>query len=194
MFLFIFYCFFCIVFFYCLGVNMKAGFCLFLVCAIGSICAESEEKSFAPISGHPMELKNISTHVKQSYGYFSVGLDSFPLPMPSFVGGYRAQSGYNGLDVSLQLKTVLSVNELKANLFYLHYFKPNRDSQFYVGGGVAPSCVFGLDYLFGLRPLISPELVLGKQYRNKRDKLRFFQIQIGFLPMSGSHLSYGFGF
>lgn len=164
---------------------MKWKFALILFSAAGLLAAE--EKTFAePVEIQPGKLK-------QEYGYVSAGLGPFPLPLPAFAAGYRAQSGHNGFDVSCQVQTVVAVTQLKANLLYLHYFKPEYCSEFYVGGGVGPSVIFGSDYWWHRRStafLLSPEFVFGKQYRNESSDLRFFQMQVSFPTISAFHKSW----
>jgi len=123
-----------------------------------------------------------SAPVEQSMGYVGLGLGPFPLPLPNFSLGFRTQHNHHGFDLSLQAATVVELTAVKLNPVYLHYFKPNLSSQFYVGGGL------GVGALFHHRTagFISPELVLGKQYQNESQDTRFFQAQISF-PTIGSH-------
>lgn len=175
---------------------MRSKICLLLLLVMSSVIAdETVEKPATP------------QEVKQEYGYFSAGLGPFPIPLPAFAGGYRAQSGPHGVDLSLHVQTAFIATQLKANLIYLHYFKPSFCSQFYVGG-VGPSISFGHRWigLKGNGVSISPEFVFGKQYRNETEDLRFFQMQVSFstVGFEGSHvyvyesllviISYGIGF
>ena len=84
-------------------------------------------------------------------------------------------------DVSLQVSTIVVVTQVKTNFLYHHYFKPSLTSEFYVGGGIAPGCIFSSD-----RALLtlSPEFVFGKQYRNENGDFRFFQLQASFPTFS----------
>jgi len=119
--------------------------------------------------------------IKQQFGYVSAGLGPMPIPLPVFAGGYRSQLGNQGLDVSLQVSTVVTATQVKTNVLYLRYPKPSLSSEFYVGAGIAPGCLFGSDIaLFTL----SPEFVFGKQYRNESNDLRFFQLQASFPTFS----------
>lgn len=113
----------------------------------------------------------------QQFGYMSVGVGPLPVLLPAFAGGYRTQSGHHGADLSLQVSTVVAFTQVKANLLYHYYFKPNTTSEFYVGAGVGPSYLFGRtkEHL-----LISPEVVFGKQYQTDTKDPRFFQIQLSF--------------
>lgn len=160
---------------------MKSKVCLFLVCTIGSVFAQSDEKPSSIVSENTAVSHVMMSDVKQQYGYLSVGLGPFPLPLPAFAAGYRAQSNHNGVDLSLQVQTIIACTQLKANLLYLHYFNPNLASQFYVGGGVSPSYIF-VDSCFRDKNkfLLSPEFVFGQQYRNKSNDLRFFQMQLSY--------------
>ena len=146
-----------------------------------------------------------ATDVTQGYGFFSLGLGPMPIPLPAFGIGYRAQQGHFGSELSLQATTLVYAAQLKGN-FLLHYYpKPNFASQFYVGTGISPSAVFGNGKSAFA---ISPELVLGQQYRNASSDPRFIQAQISFptLAIAGHKhrayllgmplvvLSYGIGF
>lgn len=149
--------------------------------------------------------------VEQSFNYGSVGLGPFPLPLPNFALGRRMQKNHHGADLSLQVNTLVWVTQVKANVLYHYYWKPSLASQSYAGLGVGPSAIFGENQAL----LISPEFVLGKQYRNEDGDLRFFQGQLsfptvaygnswGWCPYSHKSvhvskfpllvLSYGFGF
>ncbi|MBF8262862.1 MAG: hypothetical protein HW387_527 [Parachlamydiales bacterium] len=126
-----------------------------------------------------------SKEVEQSMGYFSIGLGPFPLPLPNFAFGYRNQTGHHGYDVSLQAATVVVATQIKMNALYHHYFKPNLESQFYAGGGLGVSALVGghnvVTMVDGHNVVaISPEIVFGKQYRNKTNDTRFIQAQISF--------------
>ena len=116
--------------------------------------------------------------IAQNFGYMSLGLGPLPIPLPVFGLGYQAQVNRHGVDVSLQALTVVVTTQVKANLLYHHYFKPSLASQFYVGGGVGPSILFGSD--IKQKWHISTEFVFGKQYRNENNDLRFFQAQVSF--------------
>ena len=104
-----------------------------------------------------------------------------PIPLPVFAGGYRTQVDKHGLDVSLQASTVVKITQVKTNILYHHYFKPSLTSEFYVGGGIAPGCIFSSDTTL---LTLSPEFVFGKQYRNESNDLRFFQLQASFPTFS----------
>jgi hypothetical protein len=116
-------------------------------------------------------------NVNQQFGYVSLGVGPLPVPLPAFSVGYRSQKNHHGMDVGLQTTTMLDVTQMKANLLYEYYFKPSKVSQFYMGGGIGPSVVFGSG---DTAAMISPEFVFGKQYRNESRDLRFFQAQISF--------------
>ncbi len=144
--------------------------------------------------------------VFDSFGYGSIGLGPFPAPIPTYGLGFRTQSGHHGGDFSLQGSTIVVATQIKTNLLYHYYPEPSYVSQFYVGGGIGPSWVFAdRDRLF----LLSPEIVLGQQYRNVANNIRFYQAQISFptfvLKRDGRRhnevfkyplvvFSYGFGF
>ena len=105
----------------------------------------------------------------------SIGLGPAPIPLPNFGLGYRAQSGHNGVDVSLNAMTVVAVTQLKATALYQYYFKPDLNSQFYVGGGLGLSDIFGSGHHC---MAISPEFTFGKQYRNEAKDTRFMQVGV----------------
>jgi hypothetical protein len=172
---------------------MKSKFLFTSLLAFGCIFAEESSPQETP-------------EVRQHFGHFDIGVGPLPIPLPVFTGGYRAQWGHHGMDVSLQASTIVSYTQIKANFLYNHYFKPSLDSEFYVGGGVGPSIVIGRGEC---EFLISPELVFGKLYRNETKDLRFWQIQVSFptfdFHQSRHHhshctwfplvvASYGFGF
>ncbi len=126
-----------------------------------------------------VSCETMPQEVTQGFGYLSIGLGPFPVPLPAFTGGYRSQAGHHGFDASLQVQTVIAATQLKTNLLYHYYPKPCLRSQSYYGIGVGPSVVFkGHRRSTGF--LISPEFVFGKQYRNETDDIRFFQAQVSF--------------
>lgn len=141
--------------------------------------------------------------LSQQFGYVGIGVGPLPVPVPFFSTGYRIQTGHHGADMSLQVATIIALNQFKTNFLYHHYFKPHLSSEFYVGGGIGTSYLWGSSYHRGL---LSPELVFGKQYRNESGDLRFFQLQTSFPTFSwGQHhnrlcyyplvtISYGIGF
>jgi hypothetical protein len=162
---------------------MKSRIILALMLAFGSVamaettCPTCIDQPYQPCTYQPCE-------VRQQFGYGSLGLGPFPIPIPVFGVGYRTQSGHHGGDFSLQASTIVVTTQVKASLLYHYYFKPDYCSQFYLGGGVGPSIMFGSgDHAV----LLSPELVFGKQYRNESDDLRFFQAQVSFPTFALSH-------
>lgn len=124
-------------------------------------------------------------NIRSSYGYLGLGLDPAPIPLPIFSGGWRMQSGHNGLDLSLDLMTLGSITGVQENIAYLHYFKPNLASQFYVGGGIGITEVFSR-----YRPVAytAPQFIFGKQYTNEAGDTRFFQAKIEWpiVPLTAS--------
>ena len=108
--------------------------------------------------------------------YLSLGLGPFPIPMPLFGIGTRFQQGHHGADLSLQGITCgRRFSVLKENIDYLYYFKPKLASQFYLGCGVSFTEIFSHRHH---ETLLSPQLLIGKQYTNKDGDVRFFQAQI----------------
>jgi hypothetical protein len=134
-------------------------------------------------------------------GYVDLGLGPLPALLPVFGVGYREQWGHHGLDNHLQVATVVQATALKGSSHYLYYFKPNLASQFYVGGGASVGGVFikhGRDKF-----IVSPDLVVGKQYKNEAGDKRFFQAQTSWPTFTQTGkvtyfpivvLSYGFMF
>lgn len=151
---------------------------LALMLATGFLAAQEEVV--------PCEI--IPQEVNQDFGYISLGLGPFPVPVPTFTGGFRYQAGHHGFDTSLQVATLIELTQLKANLLYHYYPKPCLRSQAYYGVGVGPSVVFGRHDKTGF--LISPEFVFGKQYQNESDDIRFFQAQVSF-PTFGHAEAFG---
>ncbi len=119
--------------------------------------------------------------VEQQFGYASLGLGPFPLPLPAFGIGYRTQKNHHGFDLSLQAATVVAATELKVAALYHYYWKPCLLSQSYVGIGAAPAVVLGGGCHLAA---ISPEFVMGKQYQNENGDRRFFQAEVSFPTFS----------
>jgi hypothetical protein len=128
------------------------------------------------------EAKVAPSTVEASHGYLSLGLGPFPIPMPIFGIGGRFQKGHHGFDVSVQATTVISLTVVKENFLYLHYFKPNLASQFYVGGGFGITEIFQKFKSSHQRTpiLASPQFIFGKEYTNDSGDRRFFQAQVDF--------------
>jgi len=118
-----------------------------------------------------------SEKVCSSFGYMNVGLGPFPLPLPIFGLGYRAQRHQHGFDISLQVSTIVMLTHIKGSLLYQHYFRPSFQSQFYIGGGLGVSGLFGT-YGNDAIGAVSPEFVFGKQYLADTGGRRFFQMQV----------------
>jgi hypothetical protein len=148
--------------------------------------------------------------VEDHFTYFSIGVGPLPVLLPVFGLGYRSQWDHHGLDVSASASTIVFATQVKLSALYNYYFKPCLSSQMYVGGGVGPSVVFMQheDPVY----TISPEFVIGKEYRNESNDVRFLQAQISFPTVSSRSdwdlrrhradvlyfpmvtLSYGFGY
>ncbi|HEX2580014.1 MAG TPA: hypothetical protein VHK67_06415 [Rhabdochlamydiaceae bacterium] len=135
------------------------------------------------------EMEKEAAPVEASYGYVSLGVGPLPIPMPLFGLGWRYQNGHHGFDGSLQFISFgKSLTIAKENFDYLYYFTPNLASQFYVGGGVA----FTESWSCGrMHVLLSPQVVVGKQYTNDTGGVRYFQVQIDpvFLDLKSSYKS-----
>ncbi len=144
-----------------------------------------------PVTPLPQSQASPDLKVQSQFPYFTIGLGPFPIPVPVFGLGYRYQNGHNGVDASFSASTVVVLTEIKTTLLYQYYFKPSYSSQFYVGAG--PTVAGLLGYLQGNNPLIkvvkilvkhrnalllSPEFVVGKQYKTQSGNLRFIQAEI----------------
>jgi hypothetical protein len=125
--------------------------------------------------------------INKHTGYFDIGVGPLPCLAPSFGMGYRYQHNHHGLDMNVRAITAMGLYDAtvaQANLLYDYYFKPSLKSQFYLGAGVGCAYLFGdaishhhwNDYRHRL--LLSPEIVLGKNYVNEAGDERFFQAQI----------------
>jgi hypothetical protein len=134
-------------------------------------------------------------------GYIDIGLGPFPIPIPVFGLGQRIQWNHHGMDLHMLVSTIVAVTEVKGTAMYLHYFKPSLASQFYAGGGLGAGGLFN-NHHSRAKFLLSPEIVLGKQYINEAGDKRFFQTEISW-PTLGNHkpfyfplvvFSYGFMF
>ncbi len=151
--------------------------------ADGAPQSEIASLMHAPVSSIPE-----AEPVKASYGYVSLGLGPFPIPAPLLGVGGRFQDGHHGFDASFQFFTIGSAFTIaKENFNYLHYFKPNLASQFYVGGGIGVTEI--LHRRGGVQAYLSPQVILGKQYTNKDGDVRFFQAQIDPVFLHLNHLN-----
>lgn len=131
-------------------------------------------------------LQTEAAPVKASYGYVSLGLGPFPIPMPLFGVGGRFQNGHHGFDGSIQFISFgRGFTLAKENLDYLYYFKPDLASQFYVGGGVSFTEIWSHRHF---QAYLSPQLVFGKQYTNEAGGVRYFQAQIDPVFLDLNHL------
>lgn len=126
-----------------------------------------------------------AVNVTSSIGYFSIGVGPLPVPLPNFGLGYRFQRNHHGFDLSLQAATIVAVTQAKVSLLYDYYFKPNLNSQFYMGLGASASGLFeNKKHWKKTTGSFSPELMFGKQYQNEAKDLRFLQLQISFPTFS----------
>lgn len=151
--------------------------------------------------------KDKSEIIDRSSKYFALG---FGMPgFPSLQFGYRSQHNHNGINLSLQTGTFLIFfANLKADMLYLYYPKPNLKKQTYFGYGLGYLLTVNL-VCFGsnhhIYHAISPEFLYGVQYQNKNKENRFIQGQIswpniffgckdGFCPIPQISISYGWLF
>jgi len=150
------------------------------------------------------EEQPVSEPVQNSFGYFDIGVGPLPVLLPAFTVGHRNQWGHHGFDVSLTAETIVAVTQVKVSQTYLYYFTPNLNSQLYFGAGVGTSAL--ITNHGKTKGLVSPQFLVGKEYKNKEGGRRFFQAEIAFpsVFLGGSHakmcwfplvvLSYGIGF
>ncbi len=141
--------------------------------------------------------------VTNSVNYFSIGVGPLPIPLPNFGFGHRIQNNHHGMDLSLKGSTIVYYSEVKGSILYDYYFKPDLNSQLYVGAGLGAGGLLKNKHTYD-KPnvFISPEFVIGKQYRNEAKDLRFIQAEISW-PTFSNHctlymplvvFSYGFCF
>lgn len=135
-----------------------------------------------PLHGDETPTPSAPAIVRDSSCYIDLGLGPFPLPLPVFGLGHREQWQHHGMDVHLQVSTIVEVTSVKGSALYLHYFKPNLPSQFYMGAGAGIGGLFNKHRDFRLYG--SPEFVLGKQYLNEAGDKRYFQTQMSFPTFS----------
>lgn len=129
-----------------------------------------------------LQKKEKAQPIKNTFGYVDLGVGPAPLPLPIFGLGIRTQRNANGFDANLQTSTVVYATQVKLNLLYLRYLKPDLDKQFYFGIGPGVSAIIrDTDRIIDKSIItVSPELVFGKQYRSDTKATRFFQTQISF--------------
>lgn len=178
-----------------LGKIMKLKTTFLAIAAL--VCGSSAfANEFTPVAVIPQ--------AENSFPYISIGAGPLPLPLPLIGGGYRIQQGRHGFDACAQGTTILEVSAIQAKAMYLHYFKPNPDSQLYAG--VGPSMLIGFNHdAPHTETLGTVGFALGQQYRNKAGDNRFFQADVD-LPATTDALGfrvtrlpivtvkYGFGF
>jgi len=139
------------------------------------------------------ETYNETPAVTSNKAYVSLGLGPFPIPMPLFGIGGRFQNGHHGADISIQgVSFGRGFSVLKENVDYLYYFKPKLASQFYMGAGLSFTEVFSRKRC---QSYLSPQFVIGKQYTNDDNDVRFFQAQIEpvFLDLNKVHKKQSWG-
>ncbi len=138
-----------------------------------------------------------ASSVHQAFGYVDIGLE-FPIyPTPALGFGFRSQWNHSGVDLALRVASLGQlITQAKGSISYLHYPHPNLDGQFYWGLGVGVSWV-RVDVLQGVLKSIgwdsssqslclSPEIILGKQYKTSSGKTRFWQFQTSFPTYAAS--------
>ncbi|MBM3198165.1 MAG: hypothetical protein FJZ58_02775 [Chlamydiae bacterium] len=131
---------------------------------------------FAEQSDTQTEGSVLPPRVNNAFMHVDLGLGPCPVPLPSFALGHRNQWNHHGLDVSLSVTTVVAATQLKFTPMYLYYFTPNLQSEFYMGFGLGTSVAMAGQTFLAL----SPEFVMGKEYRTEAGSRRFFQTSISF--------------
>lgn len=152
--------------------------------------------------------ENISNFTNDKYAYLSLGGTAnfiafhglYQLTIAPCVGvGFRAQSGHNGFDLSIQGRYVFDHLRVKGNSSYLYYFNPNLQDQIYCGIGA------GIDTDIEMKGalLLTPELSIGKQFVTDAGRRRFWNVQLSpcainrsgrVITFSELIVKYGFGF
>lgn len=123
--------------------------------------------------------KKAQEEVINSTNYFSIGVGPLPVLLPNFGLGHRYQNNHHGFDVSLSGTTIVIFSQVKASALYDYYFKPNLNSQFYMGAGLGMGGIFGnRDVCHEKCFFVSPEFVFGKQYKNEAKDTRFIQAEV----------------
>jgi hypothetical protein len=153
------------------------------------------------------EKKDIVEHTT----YVDLGLGPVPILFPNIGIGHRMQYNKNGFDLALKVLPLYWINQVKGTLTYNYYPNPNPESQLFFGAGIGVGGLIEKDSIshfarkFKDSILISPEFVIGKQYKNEAGGKRFIQADLSFPVYAiGSHnygcyyplivLRYGIGF
>ena len=75
---------------------------------------------------------------KDNYGYIDLGvflLTDAPLPFPQIGGGFRYQSGSNGMDMNLQIASIGDATVIQEGVNWVFYPHPNISHEYYLGIG-----------------------------------------------------------
>ncbi len=145
---------------------------LSLVCCFGVVLASDDQD---------MPEEESAARIRNTYIHIDLGSGPYPLPIPSLALGVRNQWGHNGLDVSLYASTVVYITQAKVTPSYLFYFFPGLESQFYVGGGLGVSALFQSRKHYDQAVMcLSPEIIIGREYKTDLGLRKFFQAQISF--------------
>jgi len=140
----------------------------------------------------PLEEAN---EILNQYGYVNLGMGPLPFPVPTLGGGYRNQRNRHGLDVNASIVIVAPERVgVKWTGRYLHYFSPNLDRQFYVGGGPAVSSIFSCIVRTRWSGLgVSPEFLFGREYRSSKGGRRFWEVVVDFPTFASNEDIYKWG-
>jgi hypothetical protein len=113
--------------------------------------------------------------------------------IPTFGIGGRYQKKQLGFDLSLDLSTLLFINEFHPKATFLYFFpNENFDKQWFTGVGAGLAGVYELDENFSFAV---PHLVLGK----KRGRTAYYQFEVPIVIseeviMPGLSFLFGWGF
>lgn len=124
-------------------------------------------------------------HLRQGYGYMDLGVGPLPLPLPCIGMGYRQQFDRHGFDASFQIASLVC---LKGNLDYLHFFHPSFKAQSYCGFGIGVGHIF-IDGISREKNFFSPQLVLGREWKNSNCNRRFAQMRANWPAYSFSKVA-----
>jgi hypothetical protein len=158
---------------------MKRLLLLFGLLSTFALSAEDggQLASFALKADAPAVEPAENTCGRASDFYASIGVGPLPVLLPVFGIGFRENWNHHGFDVSAQVATIVKATGVRMNLLYSYVIHPNPKGQTYVDFGAAVGSVFhkGFAGMF-----TSPELVVGRQWKNKSNEKRFCQAEISF--------------
>jgi len=134
------------------------------------------------------------TSAKDKYGYIDFGVllpplqlfDRYiPIPVPQIGGGFRYQSGMNGVDTNLQIASICVATVIQGSVNWIFYPHPNVNHEFYLGIGPKIS----VEIVRHGELVFSPNFILGKQYHSPKGRPRHYQIEVMW-PFIINHITY----